>query len=121
MKPVRLRDSMPALPVAGGWKAAEPICVVMTSAAITAYEDTAHGTNVTAPATATPATIRRLRRPRSASTPKTSCSPLPAMVPIVAIRPAFTMSRWASVLKTGQMPVQQSTAKWPPTSASSVQ
>ena len=42
------------------------------------------------------------------------------MLPTVAIRPAVAMSRCASVLNTGQMPEQQSTAQCPPASASSV-
>src|SRR5512139_4054407 len=42
------------------------------------------------------------------------------MLPIVAIRPAVAMSSCASVLNTGQMPEQQSTAECPPARASSV-
>jgi len=65
-------------------------------------------------------TISRLRQPRSASTPKTIWRPLPVMLPIVAIRPAVAMSSCASVLNTGQMPEQQSTAAWAPARASTV-
>ena len=80
----------------------------------------ATGAKVPAPATATPVTISRLRQPRSARTPKAIWRPLPVMLPTVAIRPAVAMSSCASVLNTGQMPEQQSTAECPPASASSV-
>jgi hypothetical protein len=42
------------------------------------------------------------------------------MLPIVAIRPAVAMSSCASVLNTGQIPEQQSTAAWAPARDSTV-
>ncbi len=78
-----------------------------------AVYDPAQGARVTAPASSGPATSSRLRQPRSASRPNPIWSELPAMAPAVAMSPAFARSRCASVLKIGQIPVQQSTAKWP--------
>ena len=118
MKPARRGAIVVATPAADGWNAAEPTWPAITSAAIRRYEPDTHGTNVTDAAAATPRTSSRLRPPRSAKPPNASCSPLPDMLPTVAISPARAMSSPATVLNTGQMPAQQSIAMWPIASAS---